>query len=281
MLQGRAMSSKIPLLLGLLSLASFSAAPAAVLFSDNFDAPDTNNLDLSDQTGRRAGLNPEIQVRSSYIQHGISAGALTFLKPDGYNGRIRFHEDADNNTATAGAWFDWAAGTTGSAILAAGGLTVEFDWNAGNSTSTNWVAIVMGIGNEASGEPGGRVNHVGTDSGILFRFNGGSEIFDNGANQGAGGSVLPFVGVRSIRVDYLFDSFADGSLVSVQAWSDGTSLYSGSFAWDGNNSQLFFEVETAENTSLDNLRISTVPEPSGVMLLAAGSLVPLLCRRRN
>jgi hypothetical protein len=265
------------LFLPVLCLAPLSAG-AAVLFSDNFNAPDTNNLDGSSQAGRRSGTNPAIQVRSSWIQHGIASNQLNFLFAGGNTGRVRFHNDLDNNTATAETWHDWAAGE-GSAITAAGGLRVEFDWIAGNTSSANWVSFNMGHNGEGV-EPGFRVNDPSNDIGILFRFNGATEIFDNGVNLGAGGSATPVLGLRHILIDYQFNSFAEGSPVTVSAWESGTNVYNGTFAWSGNAGQLFMELETLENTLIDNLSISTIPEPSGAVFGMLCGLGVILRRRR-
>lgn len=255
------------------------SAAAGVIWSDNFNAPDTGNLDLSEQAGRRAGSNPAIQARSSRVQHGISGNALNFLNAG--TGRIRFHEDTDLSNATAGAWFDWASGSTGADILAAGGLSVKFDWITDNTTATEWVAFNIGHGAESGGEPGFRVNDGTNDAGILFRFNGQTEIFDNGTNLGAGGSIVPVAGVRNVKVDYNFTSFADGSPFTMTAYVNGTSVYNNSFTWSGNSGQIYMELETLSSTTIDNLSVSTIPEPSGLLLLGAASLMPVLRRRRN
>ena len=227
-----------------------------VLFQDNFNAPDTGNLDLSNQTGRRSGLVPEIQVRSSRVQHGITGNQLNFLSVG--SGRIRFHDDLDNDVNTAGVWHDWAAGETGSLITSNGGLIVEFDWNAGNDSTTNWVSVNMGHSGPGSAEPGMRVNHGETDIGMLFRFNGQTELFDNGANLGPQGSFPPTIGIRHVKMEYTFDSFVDGTQVTVVATVDGTEVYNGStFSLENNGGSLYFELGTNENTALDNLVIST------------------------
>jgi hypothetical protein len=70
---------------------------------------------------------------------------------------------------------------------------VAFDWIAGNDTSNNWVSVNMGISGTGVPEPAFRVNHAETDIGMLFRFNGDTELFDNGANLGAQGSFVPTV----------------------------------------------------------------------------------------
>ena len=277
----RAMRTLFASLLAAACCAS-PASAAVLLFADNFNAPDIGNLDLSSQAGRRSGLNPLIQVRSSRIQHGIVGGQLNFLNTN--TGRVRFHDDADNSTATAGAWYDWAAGAVGSQILADGGLRVEFDWFPDNATSNNWVAVNIGHSGESAGEPAFRVNSASNDSGILFRFNGATEIFDNGANLGAGGSSPAIVGPRRIAIEYGFGSFTDGTPVSVRASVNGQNVYNGAFAWSGNAGSLYMELETLQNTRIDNLSISTVPEPTTTLiqgLIGAAGLAMTTRRRRR
>ncbi|MGB0144453.1 MAG: hypothetical protein ACPGAP_06735, partial [Akkermansiaceae bacterium] len=132
---------KLPVSIALCSACLLSAQ--TLLLEDSFDAPDNANLDLSDQTGRRSGTVPTIQVRSSRIQHGIIGNQLNFR--NNRTGRIRFHDDSDNDNTTAGVWHDWAGPTTGPVITSGGGLRIEFDWIAGNDTSPNWVSVNMGI----------------------------------------------------------------------------------------------------------------------------------------
>lgn len=238
-----------------------------LLFRDNFDAPDTNNLDLSEQAGRRSGAVPGIQVRSSRIQHGIAGNQLNFL--DNRTGRIRFHADPDNNNATAGTWHNWAGPATGPLVLDGGGIRVEFDWNAGNNTSENWISVNMGISGPGVGEPGFRVNHAETDVGMLFRYNGLTQIFDNGVNLGPQGEFPATVGLRHVVMDFLFNSFGEGNPVSVVASVDGIEVFNGGgFTWSNNFGELYFEIGTLENTLIDNLEISTVTSIYNVALSA-------------
>ena len=270
--------TKLILSIGGLAISS-PLVPGAVLFQDNFDTTDINNLDQSDQAGRRSGLNSNIQVRSSRIQHGIVSNQLNFL--DNRTGRIRFHEDNDNDTTTAGGWHDWATGITGSTILGTQTLQIAFDWIAGNDTSTNWVSVNFGISNQSAGEPAFRVNNGQTDIGMLFRFNGDTELFDNGANIGAQGSFTPVVGSRRVTLDYSLDSFADGTNVGLVANVDGTEVYNGNpFTLDNNNGELYFEIGTLENTLIDNVTISSIPEPT-VALMSLMGLAGLARRRRS
>ncbi|MGC6458619.1 MAG: thrombospondin type 3 repeat-containing protein [Akkermansiaceae bacterium] len=246
---------KLPVSIALCSACLLSAQ--TLLLEDNFDAPDNANLDLSDQTGRRSGTVPTIQVRSSRIQHGIIGNQLNFR--NNRTGRIRFHDDSDNDNTTAGVWYDWAGPTTGPVITSGGGLRIEFDWIAGNDSSTNWVSVNMGISGPGVPEPGFRVNNAETDIGMLFRFNGQTELFDNGTNLGSQGTFTPTIGPRQVVVDYLFNAFADGTVVDMIASVDGVEVYNGSgFTFDNNLGALYFEIGNLEDTILDNLAISAL-----------------------
>ncbi len=116
--------------------ATLAGAPAqTLLFGDNFDAPDTANFDGAPLDGRLTGtLAAEVQMRSSRVQHDIQGMQLRML--DARTGRIRFHEQ--QNLAN---WYDWAAGTTGSDILNAGGFRIEFDWTPPDNTADQWVSV--------------------------------------------------------------------------------------------------------------------------------------------
>ncbi|MDB6069428.1 MAG: hypothetical protein JWL81_599 [Verrucomicrobiales bacterium] len=227
-----------------------------LLFSDNFNAPDNASLDASTQTDRRLGLlGTAVQVRSSRIQHGIVANKLNFLKPATGSGRLRLQQSASLPTNV---WTDFAAGTTGTTILAEGGVRVEFDYTSADDTSDNWISVSAGINSIATAEPLTRVNEAGTDFGILFRNTGLTQFFDNGA--ATVGSAFPAVLTpRHVIVDYAFNSFANGTTVTVKATVNGTDVLPAgkTFTWDNNGGILHFEIGNyAAGTVLDNLSIS-------------------------
>ena len=86
---------------------------------------------------------------------------------------------------------------------------------------------------------------------------------------------------RHLVLDYTFTSFADGSPVNLAASVDGTEVFNGGgFTWDNNGGEFYMEIGTLENTRLDNLAISTIPEPSGALLGALGCLALMQRRRR-
>jgi hypothetical protein len=233
------------------------AIPAAnantLLWSDNFNAADTTNFDGAPLTGRLTGsLAPTVRLAASRTQQHILGNQLRMINAG--SGRTRFQKIVE------GTWFNWASGTEGAAILADGGMRVEFDFTSTDVTSDNWVSFNIGHGNQAAGEPPVRVNNGATDYGILFRNNGASQRFDNSTGLGNGISTTPVLTPRHIILDYAFASFADGTPVKVRATVNGVVVASDNFAWDGNAGELYMELETIQTGSLiDNFTVSTVP----------------------
>jgi hypothetical protein len=249
------------LTLGIIA-ASFphNLSASTLLFSDNFNVPNTDNFDGSPlvtgnpPVNRRGGtLANVVALRSARAQQWIREEQVSMRAGPS---RLRFQE--------GGNWFNWAAGATGEAILADGGIRVEFDWVPTNTTSTNWVSFNIGLPGAAAGEPGVRVNHQGTDFGILFRNTGGTQLFDNGAVIGDGGNFPATTTSRHVVLDYAFSTFNDGALVRLRASVDGVRVATNTFSWDMNAvnglPQLIMELETNEaNSLIDNYRISTIP----------------------
>jgi hypothetical protein len=82
-------------------------------------------------------------------------------------------------------------------------------------------------------------------------------------------------------LDYIFTSFADGSNVNVSGSIDGVFLGSTSFQWDGNGGVLNIELgNLAQGTKLDNISVSSIPEPSVPAILGIAGLAALR-RGRN
>ena len=101
----------------LLGLTGLAAHAQTVIWSDNFNIPDTGSLDGSDQTGRHTGLLASSVVgRSGGVQLSISGDELNIFKTgSGNDGRMRFADPAN----TGGRW-NWASGTGGSTITNGG-----------------------------------------------------------------------------------------------------------------------------------------------------------------
>ena len=230
----------------------WNAARRTPILSDNFNAPDINNFDDSDQTGRRAGLlGADVQLRSSSFQHPIAGNQLSM---GGDEGRVRFHQAA--NLAN---WFDFAASSAAATILAEGGFAIEFDWTPIGNTSDNWVEVSVGIDNQAVAEPGIRVNHAGTDFGILFRDNGGTQYFDNGT-AATGPSFPATAAQRHVKIEYAFTSFGDDAGVTANAWVDAAQVLTNQvFQWNGNAGTQFIEFGWyINNNRIDNFSIAAL-----------------------
>ncbi len=231
--------------------AAITTAPADLLFSDNFDAPDTANFDGAPTAGRLAGsLTGDVVLRSFGFQQDISNNQL--LMPTGTNG-VRF----ENNDGTFGAdnRYDWAGGAAGAEILARGGFTVSFDWIPAGNTTRDWVSFQVGTINADNG------NLTDDDYGILFRQDGDTERFDNSVNMGAGGSFPATPGglVRHVEITYEFSSFADGETVTATSWVDGLEVASDSFTWDSNGGEMRMELgHNDPNVRIDNLEVNSL-----------------------
>ena len=246
-------------------------AHGALLWMDNFNAPDTNNFDGAIMTGRLSGSEAGNTSLSSFgFQQSINNNQL--LLPQGGNG-VRFGGQFSR--------YDWAAGASGSAILGARGFTVSFDWIPVDNTDGEWVSFQVGTINDDNG------NLTNDDYGILFRNNGGTERFRNApAPTGNLGAGVPFTATlggvaRQVDITYSFTSFADGSAVTATSRVNGFQVARDTFNWDGNAGAMRMELGNGvNNTRIDNLRINTIPEPTGAVLLSASLGLMALRRRR-
>ena len=241
----------LPLILGSAPLHS-----QTILFQDNFNTANTTNFDAAPTTGRLSGsLAASVVLRSFGFQQDISGNQL--LLPTGTNG-VRFENAAGPFGGSNR--FNWAAGTTGTDILAAGGFTVEFDYTPAGNTSGDWVSFQVGTINADNG------NLTNDDYGILFRQNGNTERFDNSVNLGAGGSFLATLGQRHVKISYSFTSFADGATVNATSSVDGIEVASDTFTWDANGGEMRMELgHNDPNLLVDNLTVSLL-DNSGYLL---------------
>jgi len=244
---------------------TFSTAAEAqvLLFSDNFNTADTTNFDAAPLSGRLNGslAGTETVLRSWGTQQQINSNQA--LLPLGGNTGLRF----ELATGVFGATnrYDWAAGSAGASILAAGGFSISFDWIPVDNTTTNWISFQVGTVNADSG------NLTDDDYGILFRQNGNTERFDNTVNLGAGGAFTATAGgvSRSVRIDYFFNSFADGATVNAVSRLNGVQVASDSFTWDSNGGAMRMELGSNDaGNRVDNVTVSTIPEPAAVVTLA-------------
>jgi PKD repeat protein len=243
-------TSAVAILLGVTGLATHAQT---VIWSDNFNIPDTSSLDGSTQTGRHTGLLANNVVgRSGGIQLTITSDELNLFKTgSGNDGRMRFADSAN----TGGRW-DWASGIGGSTITNGGGMRIDFDWTAADNTSGDWVSYSVGI--TPNSDVNLRILDSGTASGILFKNNGSAQVFHNGtggASANFGVSSL----TRHVTLLYAFTSFADGSPVTLTAYVNGTNVMSQSFTWNANSGVQNMEISSyANGTRIGNFTVSSV-----------------------
>ena len=252
------------------------AVHGAVLFADNFNTADTTVFDGAPTAGRLSGsvAGTEAVLRAWGAQQHINANQA-LLPAGGLDSGLRF-ENAAGPFGAANR-YNWAGGSASSAILAAGGFVVSFDWAPANNVSTDWISFQVGTVNNDSG------NLTNDDYGILFRQNGATERFDNSVNLGAGGSFVATAGgvLRQVEIRYAFTSFADGSPVTATSFVNGVQVASDSFTWDSNGGALYMELGNNDaGNRVDNLTVSTIPEP-GITALAAAALALTGMRRRR
>lgn len=255
--------SLLPLLLAVVT----SSASGVVLFSDTFDTADSASFDAAPHAGRTSGLVAgETYLRSWGSQQQISNNQL-FI-PLRNSGGVRFENALNDPTSGAADRYNWAGGAAAAAMIAGNGFTVTFDWIPVEITLGDWVSFQVGVINADTNN----LTHAETDYGILFRNNGGTERFDNGVNLGAGGSFTSTAGgVHHIQITYSFNSFADGTAVNAVSKVNGVEVANDNFTWNNNSGELRFELGSiSANSRIDNLTITTIPEPSAAVALLAG-----------
>jgi hypothetical protein len=265
------MKHKKSIITAIAALAAFTLAgpaSAAVLFADNFDA--TSNETPNDQTA-----NPGRQ--------GGSLATLGYLQA----GNVQI-----GNTTTNPAN---SPGSVGDDMLAAFGGSAYVNYNFSNQTvplsitfrglvnnylgnSSNWVSFTVGDNTVLS------VNGAAARS-ILFRANGGTELWNNGSNTVGVSGYAPGFNVWTDYKVVLSDTAGTGS-----AWGTGGSradyFSNGSFMGTFNMTQLTasegyigFSSSATHISGYDDLKIETIPEPSTALLGGLGMLA-LLRRRR-
>ncbi|GAA5127694.1 hypothetical protein JIN84_08345 [Luteolibacter yonseiensis] len=236
------------LLVPLLAASLSSTASAQTLiWADNFDTGQGQlALDSAPLAGRRSGIEAEnIMVRSAQVQQ-VSIGNSLYMWGSG--GRVRFQRD----TST---WCDFAALPSAPTILAAGGLTVEFDINTRFGTLEG-AFVGFAVGFAGPGEPGVRITDSGTDHAVRFGKEGIHTRYKNGVVTG---DPVTATATGHVKIEYLFNSFADGSPVTVKTTLAGNVVGYDTFTWNGNAGKLHMELENRGGSDqyLDNIRIST------------------------
>ncbi len=256
---------------GIAGLGLCAQAQAAVLFADNFNRP--NSGDLNASTDGKSGTLGALD----WIQLG-SVGSM----------------EIDNNQLRGGddlAGGGWSMSYldhnfVDSAITDAGGFNITIDLvNYATSGATRHMGIAMGMSEtDAAGWSHNNPNNLdyvdlfagyrGNQSAIQV-FESSDMVIDN---TGAGGpGTLP----KTLQVDFLFSSFDAGSPVDYVVTFGGDEMGTGSFNWSGTDENYIGVYNNLSNNQgvMDNFAITPIPEPTALSLVLLGALATLRRRR--
>jgi hypothetical protein len=270
----------------LAALAAFTiAGPASatvVLFSDNFNTA---------QGGGAFNDGPSLtadQSGTAATQTYTTIGA-NFAFQRGNGGNWLMHASGavpGSGTNMAGSLnYDIAAAAN---AQAAGNqaLSISFNMNVAGSQggdTTLWTSFTVGGGQNPF------VNNAGVGFSSLFRDNGGTQQFSNGADLGdipysnpgpsfTDGQLITFVLSDATGSGSAFDvSNGANDIVKMYVGGSLTNTFTG-LNLDASDQFISFNAAGTE-TYIDNLTITAIPEPHAALLGGLGVLA-LLRRRR-
>ena len=261
-----------------------STASAATLFTDNFDVTMGSFIPPSN-----AGLGPNSEAANPGRQGGTLATpilAYTFSGNAQVGNTTTLAANANAGSAVGDDMLlaNGASATIGYNFAAiAGPLTVTFDGlpNA-QADLTNWISFMV---SENAGTQ--FVNNGTVDFGILFRANGLTQYFvdgDPGTIGGAGTSVgqNTWANYKIVLSDAVGTGSAFGSGSSrVDYFQNGTLLGTVNVTDPCTSTQGFIAFGAGALGGIDNIVVTSVPEPSSMMAALSGLTGLMLVRCRK
>lgn len=271
----------LPILTFLCAGPFLSKASAVVLFSDNFNVNTGSYIPPNN-----AALGPNHEAGNPGRQGGtLAAPTLGYL----FAGNAQV-----GNTTTLAA----APGSDlgDEMLLSATAVRIDYNFSAigtpieisfnglpnKNADQTNWLSFMVGDASDTF-----FVNNGTLDFGILFRANGGTQYFTDGQNAttGGSGSAVGSNAWASYKI-VLSDSAGTGSAFGtgssrVDYYQNGTLLGTVPVSSPFTASQGYFAFGTGDLSGVDSLVISSIPEPSTVLLVPACLGLAVLHRRRK
>jgi hypothetical protein len=293
------------------ALAVFSSEANAqtTLFSDNFNRPDSRNIQavqtgITDNTGDNltAGApgtvysQPWLDPNNAYPTYGTQDGvAANGGGAQILSGQLQLAVGAGTSDLYVNHNF------INSSILAAGGFTVSIDMDGpiNQSTANQGGAFAIGMTQSEAASTGDAFDEgsgVGEGPSMTGAFNSQNGIGStvpgyvasdfwvalrgDGSLVWGGGTGTTIQGVTglsktgTVSTTFTFSSFNAGSMVNYDVFYNGTSEGTGSFTWsDTTANYIGLDGRDSGGVIFDNLSIATVPEPSAVAMVLTGLCV--------
>jgi hypothetical protein len=267
---------------GLIIAGGLSVSAQTVIWSDTFPGSSGSSMDSGSTAGISGvdgGAGGALPQSGAIVQQLNGSGGVNLLTPStsGGSGWIRFDTIGSSSTL-----YNWAASPGASAITAAGGMSISFNWTSADTTSGNWIFVEAGASSSSQTTGGGSGSYTspyfnGGGSGILFKNNGGTG-YTGGTGSAPGFSVAGGAS-HTVTLDYSFTSWAVGAPVTVSAIVDGNVAATDSYTWQNAYNYISIGTYQENGNVLSNLEITTVPEPTTWAIMAAG-LGMLVATRR-
>jgi hypothetical protein len=264
-------------------LGAMQMASAQTLFTDNFTVDSPSGFPATPSTGANYELNfpgrqggtlatPTLDYINGFVRDGNEQlGHLTALSPA--PGNPQGNGLLLANLGSVRINYDFSA--------IAGAITVNFDGNVKSGNATDWLAFMIGTVDQ---------NQFIVDStaGILFRENGGTQIFDHGSGSDGVAGVAPGNDVWQSYSVVISDWDGTGSAFNgngsmLTYYANGVLLGSALLSQLNAGEGYFAFGASDQLAGVANLSISTnpVPEPSsfGLAMVAAIGGIALMRRR--
>lgn len=285
-------------------------AHAAVIFSDSFDRADNNDIDTV-TTGITNNTGTSFAASAVYNSPWIDPNNLTGADTSATNGggqRVKSNVLEKYNPGTVNMFIEH--NFTNAEILAAGGFSVSLDVNSiSQATNGQGAAVAIGM-SRAEALTGHDAIDGGTTAGVspIAKFTNafqdtpfttgtvlGDFYFAMRADKtvawGVGGTqpsvaapnkVTVAAKTGTISAAFAFTSFNAGSPVNYTVYYNGVAQGNGTFTWSGTNEN-YIGVDARDSTlvQMDNLNISTIPEPTTFGLIAMALACAGGLRRRT
>ncbi len=269
------------LALGIITGLSLStSAQAVILFADNFDRADNNDLNAS-ATGKSGSLGAlNWEERSSGGVANIESNRLQIGEAGGGGGgwAIAYpdHNFTDASISSTGSFtvsldligpIGSGGGTRFTGFAVGNSLAEVNGWSSNNPTTTFTSDFFFGY------------DTTGTNEVKVFK-NGTTQDYQQSINLDAGATLsATFSGITD---------FNSGSTVNYEVFINGGSVNTGSFIWSGTNDNYIavYSNYTTNGTPVDNFSISdpsvvtAIPEPSSTALLGLAGITLLIRRRK-